>query len=126
MPRMLRPTTASKRPSAYLASGLGITPPRLCLGEGAAPGVRRRVDDRRVVPFPGAAIGNGAARDAAPTWSSQKLSLFQLVRHLVDAGLGASFVLVAARRPGNPDGADGVLADLDRQCALRRGDVGET
>src|SRR5262252_3095925 len=51
--------------------------------------------------------------------------LLQVRRHLVDAGLGAGFVLVAARRAGDADRADRVLADLDRQAALRRYDVGE-
>src|SRR6266853_6810472 len=44
--------------------------------------------------------------------------LAQLGCNLVDAGLGAGFVLVAARCAGNADGADGVVADHDRQRAL--------
>src|SRR5258706_2877887 len=51
--------------------------------------------------------------------------LFQLRSHLVDAGLGAGFVLVAARRAGNADGADGVIADHDRQRTLRGYEIGE-
>src|SRR6266852_2072534 len=52
--------------------------------------------------------------------------LLQIGGHLVDAGLGASFVLVAARGAGHPNGADRLVADLDRQRAPRRDDVGET
>src|SRR5215216_1708315 len=43
----------------------------------------------------------------------------QLVRDLVEAGLGAGLVLVAAGRSGDGDGADRVAADNDRQAALR-------
>src|SRR5450432_3713846 len=56
---------------------------------------------------------------------SAKLRLFEIRRDLVDAGLGADFVLVAARCTGHPDGADRVPVDDDRQRALRRDDVGE-
>src|SRR5215471_3086145 len=49
----------------------------------------------------------------------------QISGYLVDAGLGAGLVLVAARRTGHPDCADRFVADLDRQCTLRRGDVGQ-
>src|SRR5262245_9424880 len=52
-------------------------------------------------------------------------ALLQVRGDLVDTGLGASLVLVAARCAGNTDGTDGVVADLDRQRALRRNDVGE-
>ncbi len=44
---------------------------------------------------------------------------------LVDAGLGAGLILVAARRARNPDSADDVVTDLDRQRALGRDDVGQ-
>ena len=54
-----------------------------------------------------------------------KLRLFEVRGNLVDAGLGAGFILVAARRAGNPDGADDVVTDLDRQRALGRHDVGQ-
>src|SRR6516162_4244204 len=53
------------------------------------------------------------------------LRLSQLFCDLVDAGLGASLVLVAARRTRNPDGADRLFADLDRERALCRRDVGQ-
>ena len=54
-----------------------------------------------------------------------KLRLFEVCGHLVDAGLGAGFILVAARCAGNADGTDHVVTDHDRQRALRRGDVGQ-
>src|SRR5580700_4287303 len=44
---------------------------------------------------------------------------FQLVGDLVDPGLGADLVLVAAGRPGNADRADDFVADLDGQRPLR-------
>ncbi len=47
----------------------------------------------------------------------------EIGRDLVDARLGAGFVLVAARRAGDPDGADDVITDLDRQRALSGHDV---
>src|SRR5258708_7960216 len=51
--------------------------------------------------------------------------LFQIRCDLVDAGFGAGFVLVAARRAGNADGADGIFADHDRQSALRGNHIAE-
>ena len=51
--------------------------------------------------------------------------LLQLIRDLVDAGLGAGFVLVAAGRAGDANRADHVVADLDRQRAARRDHVAE-
>src|SRR5712664_4210612 len=51
--------------------------------------------------------------------------LFQRIRHLVDAGLGADLILLAARRSRNTDRADHVVADLDRQGALGGDHVGE-
>src|SRR5260370_36354225 len=56
---------------------------------------------------------------------SVKLRLFEVRGNLVDAGLGAGFILVASRRARNPDGADDVVTDLDRQRALGRDDVGQ-
>src|SRR6266436_974008 len=50
----------------------------------------------------------------------------QVGGHLFDAGLGTSLVLIAARRTGHADRTDRLIADLDRQRALRRNDVGET
>src|SRR5580704_15028812 len=47
-----------------------------------------------------------------------KLRLLEVRRNLVDARLGAGFVLFAAWRTGNPDGADRIVTDLDRQRAL--------
>jgi hypothetical protein len=49
--------------------------------------------------------------------------LFELVGDLVDAGLGARLVLLAARRTGDADRNDDVVAGLDRQCALGRDDA---
>src|SRR5262245_27009850 len=49
----------------------------------------------------------------------------ELVGHLVDAGLDAGFVLVAAGSAGDADRADDVLADHDRQRAARGGEAGE-
>src|SRR5215468_1995692 len=57
-------------------------------------------------------------------WSLER-GLLQVGGHLVDAGLGASFVLFAAGRAGHPNRADRLVADLNRQRALRRGDVGQ-
>ena len=49
----------------------------------------------------------------------------QLIGNLVDAGLGAGFILVATWRAGNPDGAEDIVAYLDRQRALGRHDIGQ-
>src|SRR6516165_10618194 len=51
--------------------------------------------------------------------------LFQLVGDLVEAGLGARLVLLAAGRAGHADCPDDLVADLDRQCPLRRDDAAE-
>src|SRR5262245_21531374 len=48
--------------------------------------------------------------------SLRAISLFELIGDHVDASLGAGLVFVAARRAGSADGADRVLAGLDRQC----------
>ena len=53
---------------------------------------------------------------------ANKLSEFG--RNFVDAGLGAGFVLVAAWRARNADGADRVLAHHDRQGTLRSHEIG--
>ena len=57
-------------------------------------------------------------------WRRRAPSL-ELIRHLVDAGLGAGLVFFAAWRTRNSDGADDLVADLDRQCTLRRNDPGQ-
>src|SRR5258708_22829625 len=49
----------------------------------------------------------------------------QVGGHLFDAGLGTSLVLIAARRTGHADRTDRLIADLARQRALRRNNVGE-
>src|ERR1700730_146001 len=46
----------------------------------------------------------------------------ELIGDLVDASLGARFVLLATRRSGHADRADDLVAGLDRQSALRRDD----
>src|SRR2546423_13999794 len=51
--------------------------------------------------------------------------LLQIAGDLVDAGLDAGFVLVAARRAGGAGRADHVFAGLDRQRAARRDHVAE-
>jgi len=51
--------------------------------------------------------------------------LFEIARDLVDASLRAGFVLVATRRAGDANRADGVVADRDRQRAACGNDVGE-
>src|SRR5262245_64879310 len=50
--------------------------------------------------------------------------LFQLVRHLGNPGVGALLVALGARA-ADADGADGLVADLDRHPAAQRNDVGE-
>src|SRR3954452_13916298 len=73
-------------------------------------------------------------REPGPVWSPSlkpstrrscwpSSSLFELIGDLVDAGLGARLVLVAARRAGNADGADRLFAGLDRQRAAGRDHV---
>src|SRR5262245_66052409 len=57
-------------------------------------------------------------------WTSRTPS-FELVGDLLDAGLDAGFVLVAAGSAGNADRADHLLADHDRQRAARGGEAGE-
>src|SRR5262245_5935354 len=49
----------------------------------------------------------------------------ELVGHLVDAGLDAGFVLVAAGSAGDANRTDDVLADHDRQRTTRGGEAGE-
>src|SRR6516165_11974369 len=49
----------------------------------------------------------------------------ELIGDLVEAGLGARLVLLAAGRAGYADRADDLVADLDRQGALRRDDPAE-
>src|SRR4051812_49449556 len=51
--------------------------------------------------------------------------LFELVGALVEPGLGASLVLVAAGRARYADRADDVLPDLDRQSAGCGADAGQ-
>src|SRR5579872_2992385 len=79
---------------------------------------------------PGEAGTHHAAAGAFETWAPAfagatkffGAALFQLVGDLVEAGLGADLVLVAAGRAGDADPADHLIADLDRQSALRRDD----
>src|SRR5262245_5647056 len=49
----------------------------------------------------------------------------ELIGDLVDAGLDAGFVLLAAGSAGDADRTDDVLADRDRQRATRGGKPGE-
>src|SRR5262249_58083663 len=63
-----------------------------------------------------------ATKALAPTRRAEPL--FELVGDLVDAGFGAGLVLIAARSAGYADRTDDLLADLDRQGALRRYGVG--
>src|SRR6476659_8553281 len=49
----------------------------------------------------------------------------ELIGDLLDAGLDAGFVLVAAGSAGDTDRADHLLADHDRQRAARGGEAGE-
>src|ERR1700680_3271645 len=51
--------------------------------------------------------------------------LLELVGHLVEARLDAGLVLLAARGTGDAGRPDDVVAHLDRQRALRRGEAGE-
>src|SRR5260370_2083795 len=51
--------------------------------------------------------------------------LFELVGDLVEPGLGAGLILVAAGRPRHAGRADDVLADLDRQPAGGGADAGQ-
>src|SRR5258705_1513436 len=51
--------------------------------------------------------------------------LFELVGDLVEPGLGAGLILVAAGRTRHADRADDVLADLDRQPAGGGADAGQ-
>src|ERR1700680_3196835 len=67
-------------------------------------------------PSPRKAAGGGGHR------ASRSL---QLISHLVDCGLGADFILFAARRTGNADRTDHLFADLDRQRASDRDNAGE-
>src|SRR4051794_36171880 len=57
---------------------------------------------------------------------SPRASLLELVGDLVDAGLGAGFILVAAGSAGDADGTNRFHADIDRQRAARRDHVAET
>src|SRR5258708_4803450 len=66
----------------------------------------------------------GAASECRAAISTE-VGLFQLIGDLVDAGLGTGLVLVATRRARNPDAAEHIVTDLDRQCALRRDLVSE-
>src|SRR5437868_349072 len=56
-------------------------------------------------------------------YTSQKL--LELVGDLVDAGLGANLVLLAARCAGNADGTYRLLANLDLQRAGKCDDVAQ-
>src|SRR5205807_1841584 len=56
----------------------------------------------------------GAGR-ASPRASQPPARSLELVGDLVDAGLRADLVLLAAGRAGDADRADDLLADLDRQ-----------
>src|SRR5258708_25844853 len=51
--------------------------------------------------------------------------LFQRIRDLVDAGLGADLILLAAGRSGDADRPDHIVANLDRQRALGGDHVAE-
>src|SRR5438552_13057749 len=70
-------------------------------------------------------------RETSTTSSSSRAStapdwqwLLKLIGDLVEPGLGAGLVLVAARGAGDADRADHLLPDLDRQGALRRYGIG--
>src|SRR4051812_20931138 len=47
----------------------------------------------------------------------------QTIRHFIDTGLGAGFVVLAARRAADADAAYGLFPDLDRQAAERGDDA---
>src|SRR5262245_9080464 len=49
----------------------------------------------------------------------------ELIGNLVEPGLGACLVLLAARRAGDTNRADHLIADLDRQRPLCRDDPGQ-
>src|SRR5690349_1946233 len=65
----------------------------------------------------------GGSHRSSP--SANGLHLFQLIGDLVEPGLGAGLVLVAAGRARYADRADNVIADLDRQPAGGCADVAE-
>src|SRR5262252_2972658 len=90
-----------------------------------SPATRNAVLDIVLLPDDGRArCGLSKIVSVAPDWSLER-GLLQVGGHLVDAGLGACLVLFAAGRAGHPNRADRLVADLDRQRALRRGDVGQ-
>jgi hypothetical protein len=51
------------------------------------------------------------------------MGLFEASADLVDAGLGARFVQIAAGRAADADGADRLIASLDANAALQEQDV---
>jgi hypothetical protein len=62
-----------------------------------------------------ASDGRGQSRAASrvPTGMMSREKLIKPVANLGEARIGARFVLVAARRPTDADGADRFVADLD-------------
>src|SRR5437868_5439857 len=63
-------------------------------------------------------------RQAEPGWLPARCQpLFQPIADLGDAGLGAGFVLVAARCARDGNAADRVLASLDRDAAPSGGEL---
>src|SRR4051812_37885769 len=64
------------------------------------------------------AMGRGSrARQPQFFNPTRNPALVHFVLDLVEAGLHAGFVLLAARRAGDADRADHLIADLDRQRA---------
>src|SRR5215831_2339910 len=61
---------------------------------------------------------------SAPRSSATARRLLELVRHLGDPGHGA-FLVAFRARAAHADRADGLVADLDRDAAAQRDDVGE-
>src|SRR5262245_1285536 len=69
-------------------------------------------------------VANPGAVDAALRLRSR--SLLQLIRHLGDAGIAAGLFLRAAiRGTAETDAPNGLVADLDRDAALQRNDLGK-
>ena len=98
---------ARRRPHARRAGALR-RPRRDRGAQGALRGVARgKVSGGRPCP------AFAPARDDADC-------VLQLILDLVEAGLHAGLVLLAARRAGDAGRADHVVADLDRQRAARR------
>src|SRR6266852_1673165 len=82
---------------------------------------------RPLTPTLSPRAGRGSARavPAASTTPADPSPLLQLIRHLGEPRARAGLVLVLTGRAAHADGADGLVADHDRQAAAERDDVGE-